>query len=144
MWPGLCRNYEGNARCRLFWNGHHRSSPHTRNPPVDGNSVFRNCTAAISACLVIAGCATAANYEKQLDAWIGKSELELVRSWGAPAAVYEVGPSRFLTYTKHMGTSLAGTPAPVIATQLTCTTHFEVSKAIVSSWKTEGNACRSR
>ena len=34
--------------------------------------------------LVLAGCATTAKYEKILDAWVGHSTDELIRSWGPP------------------------------------------------------------
>ncbi len=47
----------------------------------------------------LGGCATTGKYETVLDTWIGSGEVELVKAWGPPQSVYEVGGSKFLTYS---------------------------------------------
>ncbi|EPR36300.1 hypothetical protein dsx2_1217 [Desulfovibrio sp. X2] len=114
--------------------------------------------------LLLAGCATRAKYEEQLDKWVGMNEAALVTAWGAPDAVYETAAQKFLTYkkertaifpgspatyeTRHAGdtsymTSYGGTPTQTIF--LECRTTFVVDKATgkVEKWSLKGNDCVS-
>lgn len=114
-------------------------------------------------CMALVGCATSADYERYLSTFAGRSEIELVRAWGPPQQVYEVGGSRFLkfenasnlyvpevppTYTTRMHGNTAhtivsgGIPADNIA--LSCTTTFELVAGVVKSWQWQGNNCSAR
>lgn len=113
--------------------------------------------------LLLAGCATTANYEKILASWVGQSESDLVRTWGPPTGVYESGGLRMLTYDRSAQNYAPGT-APSYQTQVignqvftrqvggssgytvnrACTTNFEIKDGRVVNWRYEGNACTAR
>ncbi len=118
---------------------------------------------AICFLLVLSGCATTANYEKLLSSWVGQSEVDLLRSWGPPQQQYQSGEVKFLTYDRRSNvfvpgtaptfqtniigntaytTAIGGSPAYNIPTA--CRTTFEVQNDRVTTWRWEGNACRSR
>jgi len=113
--------------------------------------------------LMVSGCATTGKYEKVLQSWVGSSELDLVRSWGPPQQTYEASDRKFLIYsssndmylpgsgptyqTTVVGNtaytnSYGGTPAMNI--QLSCTTTFEITADVITSWQWRGNNCVSR
>ena len=51
---------------------------------------------------LIACQATVSNYEKFLNSWIGKSEADLVTTWGAPANMETIAPGRqIFTYIQE-------------------------------------------
>ena len=110
--------------------------------------------------MLLAGCATSAKYEAVLDSWVGSSELEIVRSWGAPVQAYNAGESKFLVYSSSRnvivpGTaptyttnvigntaytnSIGGTPAQNLA--FSCETTFELQGGAIVSWSYRGNDC---
>ncbi len=62
--------------------------------------------------LLLCGCAlaTTAGYEKMLDTWVGRQEIDLVRSWGAPDRVHEVDGCRFIGFSSHHRVYQSGTP----------------------------------
>lgn len=112
---------------------------------------------------LLAGCATTAKYEENLQGWIGKPEQDLVRAWGAPNSVYATGGIKFLTYAKTrqgyvpgmtpsyqtqvIGNTVVSTPvggSPGHAYTRQCDTTFEVSAGVVSSYRFEGNACKAK
>jgi hypothetical protein len=114
--------------------------------------------------VLLAGCATTANYKANLDSWVGQSEDRLVAEWGPPASVY-VSPNgdRILTYanssnyhvqgvqpsyhTTKIGNSLytqsIGGVAPHDVT-LSCKTNFTIQGGKIWSWRFEGNNCVSQ
>ena len=113
--------------------------------------------------LFIAGCATTANYEKILNSWTGSNESSLVSSWGPPTRVYESDDVRYLTYSKsnsgyvpgvapsyqttYVGNTAYTTPVggySGFAYNNNCTTTFTITNKVITSWRYEGNACRSR
>jgi hypothetical protein len=115
------------------------------------------------ACLILAGCATTANYEKMLDTWVGAPELELVRSWGPPIRSYETSGRKFLVYQSNRNVVIRGTAPSYTTTfvgntafinpvggspsrnvEFKCQTTFELSEAKVVSWRYEGNDCKSQ
>ncbi len=121
------------------------------------------CLIAAAVLTLLAGCATTEKYEENLQGWVGKPELELVRVWGAPNSVYETGGVKFLTYAKTrqgyipgaapsyqtqvvrntvFSTPVGGYPGRSVTRQ--CDTTFEVSAGVVSSYRFEGNACKAK
>ena len=112
--------------------------------------------------VVLAGCATAENYERKLASWVGASETDLIRAWGAPQQAFDSGSSRFLTFSSHRNVFLPGT-APTVQTTfsgntaytnqyggspamnigMSCVTTFEVMNGRVVSWRYQGNDCKS-
>jgi hypothetical protein len=121
--------------------------------------MFKFCTSIVFI-FVLAGCATTANYEKMLDSWVGATELDLIRQWGAPVQAYESSGRKFLVYNSQRNvfipgvqptytttmigntayTSAAGgTPAQNVA--LSCQTTFELLDDEIVSWSWRGNDC---
>lgn len=121
-------------------------------------------TIALTAILfALAGCATTGNYEKNLQSWVGNTELNLIRKWGPPRQSYEAGGSKFLVYSSSRNVYLPGT-APSYTTTvigntaytdpvggtpgqnigLSCQTTFEISGERVVSWRWKGNDCKAR
>jgi len=110
----------------------------------------------------LCACATTANYEKLLSAWVGAEEVDLVRQWGAPSRTYEAGGSKFLTYTSRRNvympgaapvyhttivgntaytTQVGGTPGYIIG--VSCVTTFEVKDGRVVAWQWRGDDCKA-
>ena len=104
--------------------------------------------------LLLAGCATSANYTKILNSWVGSTENQLVSSWGPPLGSYvKDDGSKVLTYQQSGSYNLPGTTVidsmtgfptttsgPTVATS--CRTRFNISssgKITGGSW--EGNSC---
>jgi hypothetical protein len=109
------------------------------------------------------GCATTANYEKLLNSWMGVSENFLISSWGPPNSFYETGGTKYLTYAKSSfgyvpgvapsyQTTFIGNTAYTtqvggysgFAYSSNCSTTFTIANGVITSWRYEGNACRSR
>ena len=106
--------------------------------------------------LLLVGCATSANYTKILSSWVGKTENQLVSSWGPPLGSYvKDDGSKILTYQQSGSYNLPGksvidsmtgfpttTSGPTVATS--CRTRFNISssgKITSGSW--EGNSCKA-
>lgn len=52
--------------------------------------------------VLIAGCATTANYEELHHTWVGDSAVDLVKAWGPPqTSVKQPDGSQVLEYTNH-------------------------------------------
>jgi hypothetical protein len=111
----------------------------------------------------MAGCATTDAYERILQSWVGKTELELVRSWGPPQRTYETGGSKFIVFSSSRAVYVAGTP-PAYSTTIVggtaytnriggtpgqvigmrCQTTFELREDHVIAWQWHGNDCVAR
>lgn len=68
---------------------------------------------------VLAGCATSANFAKQMDSFVGKPEIAVVSAYGAPDRSYAMQDgSRVIQYTKERQVALPGavTTRPVRTT----------------------------
>ena len=51
--------------------------------------------------LLLFACATSQKYDEKLNGWIGKSEQDLIMSWGRPSAIKYVNDNtKIITYTK--------------------------------------------
>ena len=124
---------------------------------------MKKILASVLLLLVLTGCATTANYEKNLASWVGASELDLVRNWGPPQQIYEAGGRKFLLYTNERSVFIPGT-APSYTTNvigntaytrrvggssaqhvnLSCQTTFELENERIVSWRWQGNSCKAR
>ncbi|QWD62905.1 hypothetical protein [Polynucleobacter sp. MWH-UH25E] len=112
--------------------------------------------------LLLAGCATTANYEKILQTTIGKPEKDLVAAWGIPQGSYENEGVRYLTYSRSESGVIPGQPArantvmiagkpytnmvggsPSIGYTNACTTIFKIENKIVVSYEFKGNDCKA-
>jgi hypothetical protein len=115
----------------------------------------------LAAALLLTGaCATGAKFEEGLNSWIGRTDDELVRVWGAPNSTYESKGSKYLTYSRSSSTyfpgvppsfqiykignavyanPVGGSPGEIIASQ--CRVTFELKSGVVASWNHAGNAC---
>ena len=112
---------------------------------------------------LLVGCATTANYEKVLNSWVGSQESALVSSWGPPSSVYQSDGVKYLTYSKsnsgyipgvapsyqttYVGNTAYTNPvggSPGFAYNSNCSTTFTVANRVITNWRYEGNACRSR
>jgi len=103
--------------------------------------------------ITMIGCAsifpTTHNYDETLKTWIGKHVDELVKSWGPPQGSYklsdggtviEYSRSRIVKYHMYDYEEYGGYQVDT----LWCRTIFILDpKGIISSWKHEGNDCRS-
>jgi Tfp pilus assembly protein PilP len=110
----------------------------------------------ICALLVLAGCATSANYQKNLNAWVGEDESALVAKWGKPNKTYEVDGFTYLVYNTSgeasspgINTDSQSTVAgangwiPSLTFWSTCQTTFEIQKGKVVTFEFKGADCRS-
>jgi hypothetical protein len=113
-------------------------------------------------CVALAGgCTSTKDYEARLENWVGKSERELVMSWGIPDKQYQLDPrTRLLSYVNrdtvyypgsfstcvggfhnHFGLSNCGGFPPTAQT-LHCETLFTLVNGRVTKWGHRGNNCR--
>lgn len=119
----------------------------------------------ISLLLIVAltGCATTGGYERKLASFNGATELDLVRSWGAPQRIYEADGRKFLTYSSsriisapgmapNYTMSMIGSTAYInrvggyggMTASRSCQTTFELENGRVVSYQYDGNDCRAR
>lgn len=107
--------------------------------------------------LIITACTT---YQETLDTWVGATEKELIRGFGAPKNVYEIDGSRFLQFDRMGQYVVPPTPvsyetvvvndraytrayggSPGYVRDLYCSTTFEVVDDKVVSWSYRGTGC---
>ncbi len=110
--------------------------------------------------LFISGCATTEEYRKIIDSWVGSTEIDLIRSWGAPQRSYQSGDTKFIVYNASRNIRISGTTPTYTTTvigntaytnttggtpakniQLSCETTFEIRGKIIVSWSFRGNDC---
>lgn len=88
----------------------------------------------------LAGCAalypTTDNYEAMLKMWVGRSEGELVETWGPPSSVYQSASAKYFTYTKSKTCSSGKETFTCV-----CYTTFELASDQIASWRWDGNGC---
>jgi len=113
--------------------------------------------------LLLAGCATTANYEKALQSWVGSSADRLVEAWGPPQSSYKLSDGGQVLEYVNQGTAhgsngpdaqgmYSGTTAtyvqhqtPVYNINLVCITRFTVNpQGIITNWAWQGNNCKAR
>lgn len=100
------------------------------------------------------------SYQETLDSWVGATEKELIRGFGAPKNVYEIDGSRFLQFDRSGQHVVLPTPvsyetvivkdraytrsyggSPGYVRDLYCSTTFEIIDHKVVSWSYRGTGC---
>ena len=123
---------------------------------------MKNLTILILLFSVVA-CATEGKYKAILNTWVGFSEVDLIRKWGAPVNSYESGDRKFIVYSSSRNVVLPGTNptyttnvigntaytntyggTPARNISMSCETTFELKNKTIVSWSFRGNNCRSR
>jgi hypothetical protein len=127
--------------------------------PVHFTPGIRRGILALAAISLLAGCATEDKYRQSLSTLIGTPEDQLVMHWGAPAASYETGGSKYLTYRQSVTYYQPDEPAytvgnfgEVVPTGLTsgyvvhrgCDTTFQVTNNKIVAFNFTGNSCVSQ
>lgn len=112
---------------------------------------------------LLAACTTTENYEAKLNTWVGKSEKELVMSWGVPDKQYQLDAhTKMLSYVSHQNVVYPGTFSPCVASvnrgmvvnscgpefpptveSYHCETIFTLTDGKVTRWGHKGNNCRA-
>lgn len=113
---------------------------------------------AVMLLAVLAGCATEAKLNAQLDSWTGRPVIELVRQDGPPQRIVD-GPSGHKWYVYRIYEESYTAPSRIKRDQLTgqakvhegptfvdyCDVSFEVdTRETIVSWHKKGNHCASR
>ncbi len=124
-------------------------------------------TLLLAATLAIAGCAyPSPQHVQALNALVGKSETDLIRTYGVPNRTYDSGGHKFLAYSRNRIETIPGEPGfgpwgfgygggygwggygwggyggfPPEVVQRDCETTFELAAGIVKTWSLRGNAC---
>lgn len=117
-------------------------------------SRLHQAVAMLGALVALTGCATTANYDKQLNAMLGVSEAYLVKQWGRPTRIYEVHDKRYLVYTDSQVLNLSGSQAVITSANrydgrpdqnvgLSCETTFEFEQGELLTWRHTGNHCKA-
>jgi hypothetical protein len=133
-----------------------------RNAPIETELTMNKLFSLICVLLFLSGCATSANYQKNLNAWVGEDESALVAKWGKPNKTYEVDGFTYLVYTTSgeasspgvntnsqntvAGTSIFGGAngwIPSLTFWSNCQTTFEIQKGKVVTFEFKGADCRS-
>jgi hypothetical protein len=96
---------------------------------------------ALIAFLVISGCASVANYQAELQTWVGQSEQNLEANWGNPSSITLSGNLRLITYVKNDGVYVSGGYWGRTVVPLYCTTIFSVENGVVIRAQFQGNEC---
>ena len=91
--------------------------------------------------LALAGCADVANYQANLQTWVGRSEQTLEATWGAPTSITQNGNVRQVTYIRNDGTFVAGSYWGPRVQSLFCTTTFSIINGLITQAQFEGNEC---
>ena len=119
----------------------------------------------VGAALLLAACASEADYREEVERWVGAPEADLVASsWGEPDQVQEViGGERILTYSNRSegGGGLAVLPAIMIGSggsgvsvstwtggavddsDRFCETSFTVENGVITDVTFYGPGCKS-
>ena len=119
--------------------------------------------ALICCALLVAGCATTANYQEELQSWVGAPADRLVATWGPPQSSYALSDGgQVLEYVSQGGAHgssgedaqgmYSGTVAtyvqhqtPVYNMERMCVTRFTVNpQGIITGSASKGNNCKAR
>jgi hypothetical protein len=97
----------------------------------------------VIAAFFLAGCASVANYQANLQTWVGQTEQALEAGWGVPASIVINGPTRYLTYARNDGVYVQGGYWGRTVTPMYCSTVFTVQNNVVVQAQFQGNECVS-
>ena len=95
------------------------------------------------AIISLVGCSTVANYQENLQSWVGQSEQALEAGWGAPSSIVISGNIRYITYAKNDGVYVQGGYWGRTVTPLYCSTIFSIQGNVVVQAQFQGNECTS-
>jgi len=115
---------------------------------------------ALMALLALSGCVSQAQFQKNMDSYIGYSESALIAGLGVPDATYAVGADKYLSYRRSasgvtpgvaptyqstvIGNTVYSTPIGGVAPRaysVNCTVDFRLTGGVVKSYRYEGNGC---
>lgn len=118
---------------------------------------------AIVLAVVMTGCATTEQFEKNLNSFVGQPETALIANWGPPQNAYETGGVKFLSWSNQRNvpipgvsptyqTSCVGTNCTTYAVggspgynvNMRCTVIMTIQEGKVTNWRYQGNDCRAR
>ena len=87
---------------------------------------------------LLVGCATTANYEKEVNNWLGRHKNDLIAEWGIPKGELDMGNGRTLIeYEDRRTNYFQG-----VSYDRWCRTSFLVSDSgIIMDRKIQGNDC---
>lgn len=97
----------------------------------------------ISTVIVLTGCESVANYQANLQAWVGQSEQNLEASWGPPSSIVLSGDFRLISYIRNDGAFIQGGYWAGRVMPLYCSTTFTIQNNIVIQAQFVGNECQS-
>ncbi len=92
---------------------------------------------------VVTGCVSVANYQANLQTWVGQSEQALVQTWGTPNLIQQLGNVRRISFLRNNGTEVFNGYWGPRMQSLYCTTIFSVENGIIIQASYEGNECVS-
>ena len=95
------------------------------------------------ASIFLVGCSTVANYQANLQTWVGQTEQALEAGWGLPASIVISGPTRYLTYARNDGVYVQGGYWGRTVTPMYCSTVFSIQNNVVVQAQFQGNECTS-
>lgn len=104
-------------------------------------TLFKLFTPVIA--FVVTGCASVANYQANLQTWVGQNEQALEQTWGAPTSIEQAGNVRQITFISNDGTEVFNGYWGPRVQSLYCTTIFSVENGIIVQARYEGNECVS-
>lgn len=93
--------------------------------------------------IILVGCQSVANYQANLQAWVGQSEQNLEASWGSPSSITMSGDLRLISYFQNDGAYVQGGYWAGRVMPLYCNTTFTIQNDIVIQAQFVGNECQS-
>ena len=102
--------------------------------------------------LFLNGCRTTDGFKKNMDSWIGGSEITLIRTNGAPTSTYESNGIKFLVYNYSRTTKdyystdyYYGSASTVNygGNTYECEVTYEVSNDKITNVRWRGNDCKA-
>ena len=79
-----------------------------------------------------------------LESWMGRAEIDLVRSWGQPHGSYDVNGSRFIYYVYGFERGVADRNGnQYVQETFSCNMAFEVRGTKIADYRSSGNYCET-
>jgi hypothetical protein len=107
--------------------------------------------------LFISGCKTTTGYKQIMQTWQGATELELIRTIGAPNSTHTSNGIKFLVYDRSYTTKKSyyssydfdnyggsGYSYPIGGDTYSCITTYELENGIITNIKWVGNNCKAK
>jgi hypothetical protein len=97
---------------------------------------MKHAIAAVLVSLVVSGCVTAQDYNKDAKSWVGRTSKGLIQSWGPPKI--RAAGGKALIYTFYQGERISRASADP---SWACQVIFEVENGVISEYQTSGKGC---